>query len=126
MEYKTPRWLSIFIEIARPGVMTAMFGLLVLGGLIFALIELVAPNEGARAMGMFVGFFAAINDEYYETLRFMFAAYVIGRSGQEIAKEITQQKQIMADIAPVSTKVDNATINADNAIVNERSNEPAG
>lgn len=84
-----PRWIQAVIDLARPGVMIAMFFLIVFGGLIFGAIELFNEGAGHRSMLTFVGFFAAMNDQYYETLRFIFGAYVIGRSGQEIAKSVS-------------------------------------
>lgn len=92
-----PRWLDTFIKLVRPGVMAAMFGLLVFGGVLLALTEIALPGRGMEATKAFVGFLAAINDEFYETLRFMFGAYVIARSGQEVAREITEQKKITAN-----------------------------
>lgn len=93
---ESPRWLDIFIKLVRPGVMVAMFWLLVTGGMIFGFVDIFWPGDGERAMRTFVGFLAAIDNQFYETLRFMFGAYVLGRSGQEIAKEITEQKKVTA------------------------------
>ena len=96
-----PPWLDKFIRLARPGSMVAMFALLVIGGLIFATVELFAPTAGERSMRTFIGFLAAIDSEYYETLRFMFGAYVIGRSGQDIASSLAdaQKAKAHAEIA---------------------------
>jgi len=82
-----PPWLNKFIALVRPGSLAVMVGLLVFGGFIFALIELFAPTAGDRAMRVFVGFFAAMDDNYYTTIQIMFTAYVFGRSGQAIAKD---------------------------------------
>lgn len=110
---KTPRsrWVQNIIDLARPGVMIAMFFLIVFGGLIFGAIELFNEGAGHRSMLTFVGFFAAMNEEYYETLRFIFGAYVLGRSGQEIAKSVSGASatgavaaaQIAANATPPST-----------------------
>ncbi len=80
-----PTWIRYFIKLARPGVMIGLFSLLIFGGLFLTLIEFIFPGNGEQAMKFFVGFLAAIDDQYYETLRFMFGAYVAGRSGQAIA-----------------------------------------
>ena len=82
-----PRWLDIFIALVRPGSLAAMMVVLLLGGFIFAAVELFSPGAGARASAVFVGFFEAMDDNYYDTIQVMFTTYVIGRSGQAIAKD---------------------------------------
>lgn len=87
-----PNWLRYLVKLARPGAMLGMFLLLIFGGLLFATVEFFAPGRGAQAMEVFVKFFDAIDDQYYETLRFMFGTYVAGRSFQEIAKNVYKPK----------------------------------
>ena len=71
-----------------------MFALLVFGGLLFGGIEFISPGSGERAMKVFVGFFAAMDDNYYDTLKVMFTTYVIGRSGQAIAQSYVKGKAL--------------------------------
>lgn len=68
-----------------------MVVLLVLGGFVFAAVEFFFPQAGDRAMKVFVGFFAAMDDNYYDTIKVMFTTYVIGRSGQAIAKDFANR-----------------------------------
>ena len=91
-----PRWLDTFIKLARPGSLVAMVGLLILGGFIFASVELFVPEAGARAADVFVGFFRAMDDNYYATLQVFFTTYVLGRSGQAIAKDWAEAKMTEA------------------------------
>lgn len=82
-----PPWLDKFVKLVRPGALALMVGLLVFGGFIFALVEFLFPSAGERAMITFVGFFRAMDDNYYATIQIMFTTYVLGRSGQAIAKD---------------------------------------
>ena len=82
-----PKWLERFTALVRPGSLFALVALLVLGGFIFAAVEFFSPGSGERAMKVFVGFFGAMSDDYYDTVQVMFTTYVIGRSGQAIAKD---------------------------------------
>lgn len=82
---KCPKWLETFTALVRPGSLLAMVGLLVLGGFFFALIEFFSPGSGDRAMRVFVGFFGAMDDNYYDTVQVMFTTYVLARSGQAVA-----------------------------------------
>jgi hypothetical protein len=91
-----PRWLDLFIKLVRPGVMVSMFALLVFGGLGFSMVEFFFPDRGDAAVSLFVKFLMAVPDEYYETLRFMFGAYVVGRSGQAIAESYAEAKKVEA------------------------------
>jgi C4-dicarboxylate transporter len=84
---KCPRWLETFIALVRPGTLLAMVALLVMGGFVFAIVEFFSPGSGDRAMRVFVGFFGAMDDNYYNTIQVMFTTYVIARSGQAVAKE---------------------------------------
>lgn len=88
-----PRWLDIFIKLVRPGSLAAMVGLLVFGGLIFAMVEFFFPTAGARAADVFVNFFRAMDDNYYTTIQVMFTAYVVGRSSQAIAESVSKAKK---------------------------------
>ena len=87
-----PRWLDILIKFVRPGTLLAMVGLIIFGGFIFAMVEFFFPSAGERAMNTFVGFFAAMDDNYYATIQVMFTTYVLGRSGQAIAKDWADAK----------------------------------
>lgn len=100
-----PRWLDIFIRLARPGSLVAMIALLILGGFIFATIELFFPTAGERAANVFVGFFRAMDDNYYTTIQVMFTTYVLGRSGQAIAKDWAGAKIVEAKEQNVGTTV---------------------
>lgn len=84
-----PAWLEKFAAVVRPGSLALMVLLLVFGGFGFAITEFFSPGSGERAMKVFVGFFAAMDDNYYNTIQVMFTTYVIGRSGQAIAKEFS-------------------------------------
>ena len=94
-----PKWIRYFVKLARPGVMIGMFSLLIFGGLFLTLVEFISPGNGEMAMRFFVEFLAAIDDQYYETLRFMFGAYVAGRSGQVIAENIARARDAARDAA---------------------------
>ena len=84
---KCPSWLNYFTALVRPGSLALMVLLLVFGGLGFATVEFFSPGSGERAAKTFVGFFAAIDSNYYATIQIMFTAYVFGRSGEAVAKE---------------------------------------
>lgn len=100
---KCPRWLDVLVTIVRPGSLLAMVGLLVLGGFVFAAIEFFSPDSGVRAMKVFVGFFAAMDDNYYSTIQVMFTTYVLGRSGQAIAKDWADAKIVQAKEKNIGT-----------------------
>lgn len=87
-----PRWVDLFIKLVRPGALGAMVGLLVFGGLAFAAVEFFFPLRGEQAAEVFVGFFRAMDDNYYTTVQVMFTAYVFGRSGQAIAEKVSDAK----------------------------------
>lgn len=88
MENKYPTWIDKFIKLARPGVLVGMFSVLFVGGFIFASIEFIFPMEGARAAEVFTSTLRSFPDSYYDTLQWMFAAYVGGRSAQAIAENL--------------------------------------
>lgn len=92
MENKLPAWIEKLSALVRPGSLAAMVGLLVLGGFLFAAIELFLDGAGARAADVFVGFFRAMDDNYYTTIQVMFTSYVVGRSGQAIARDYANAK----------------------------------
>jgi membrane-associated protease RseP (regulator of RpoE activity) len=99
MEKKYPNWVEYFVKLARPGSMVAMFALLILGGLLFAAVEFFSPGSGQRASEVFTGTLTSFPIAYYETLQWMFGAYVLGRSGQEIAKSlVTNKKETSEDV----------------------------
>lgn len=83
-----PKSIRYFVKLARPGSMVAMFSLLVLGGLIFSVVEFFSPGSGSRASKVFTETLSSFPDIYYTTLQVMFTAYVVGRSGQGIATTI--------------------------------------
>lgn len=93
-----PRWVDLFIKLVRPGALFAMVALLVLGGFLFAIVEFIFPTQGARAADVFVGFFRAMDDNYYTTVQVMFTAYVFGRSGQAIAEKVSDAKVKTAEV----------------------------
>ena len=92
-----PRWVDLFIKLVRPGALALMVGLLVFGGLLFAAIELFLPNEGTRAAAVFVGFFKAMDPDYYTTVQVMFTAYVFGKSGEAVATSVAKGKVAAAE-----------------------------
>ena len=85
---KSPKWLETFTALVRPGSLALMVGLLVFGGLLFAAVEFFSAGSGDRAMRVFVGFFAAMDENYYDTIKVMFATYALARSGQAIATTV--------------------------------------
>ena len=85
-----PKWLERFTALVRPGSLALMVMLLVFGGIGFATVEFFSEGSGERAMKTFVGFFAAMDDNYYSTIQVMFTTYVLGRSGQAIAKDFAE------------------------------------
>lgn len=92
-----PRWVDLFIKLVRPGALGAMVALLVLGGLAFAAVEFFFPGRGAQAAEVFVGFFRAMDQDYYTTLQVMFTAYVFGKSGEAVATKVSEAKVATAE-----------------------------
>jgi len=93
-----PPWLDKFAAMVRPGALASMVGLLVMGGLLFALIELILPGQGEKAAEVFVSFFRAMDDDYYTTIQVMFTAYVFGRSGEKVATSISEARVAKAEV----------------------------
>ena len=94
-----PKWLETFTALVRPGSLLAMVAMLVLGGFLFSTVEFFSPGSGARAMAVFVGYFEAMSEDFYDTIQVMFTTYVLGRSGQAIAKDFAG-----ASVQKVKTK----------------------
>lgn len=92
-----PRWLEIFTALVRPGSLLAMVAVLLIGGFVFAGVEFFFPGSGARASDVFVNFFSAMDENYYSTIQVMFTTYVIGRSGQAIAKDLVEARKPNGD-----------------------------
>lgn len=83
-------YIEKFAALVRPGSLMLMVLLLVFGGFTFAIVEFLSPTSGDRAMRVFVGFFAAMDDNYYDTIKVMFTTYVLARSGQAVAKDMAE------------------------------------
>lgn len=97
MEKEYPHWIRYFVKLARPGSMVLMFSLLVFGSLLFASVEFFSPGSGARASNVFTGTLQSFPTAFYDTLQWMFAAYVGGRSAQEIATKVIDNKMNKPD-----------------------------
>lgn len=92
MENCSPRWVDRLNKTVRPMSLALMISLLVFGGLVFATVEFIFPGRGAAAADVFVGFFRAMDENYYTTIQVMFTAYVFGKSGEAVATKVSEAR----------------------------------
>ena len=92
MENCSPWWVDRLNKTVRPMSLALMVSLLVFGGLGFATVEFLFPGRGAQAAAVFVGFFKAMDDSYYTTIQVMFTAFVFAKTGEEVAKKVSDAR----------------------------------
>lgn len=79
-----PPWQAAIIRLVRPVGVALMFLMLTLAGLLFAIVEGVAPGAGVRMAAAMAGYFGAIPTEFYVTLGVMYGAYTFARTVQAV------------------------------------------
>lgn len=92
MEKCNPRWVDRLNKTVRPMSLALMVSLLVFGGIGFATVEFLFPGRGAAAADVFVGFFRAMDDNYYTTVQVLFTAFVFAKSGEAVATAVSDAK----------------------------------
>lgn len=91
-ENEFPNWINYIVKLARPGVMISVFLAVIFSAIIFSTVEFFSPGSGLRASMVFTKHLSDLPVVLYDTLQWMFAAYVGGRSAQDIAGKLMKGK----------------------------------